>query len=68
MTGESVDEIQFNVNKLQSAIDSWVKINGLKLNINKTKYMVFTNKKIYTSSIEVLLDGTKIKKVKKNDF
>ena len=68
VTGESVDEIQFNVNKLQSAIDSWVKINGLKLNINKTKYMVFTNKKIYTSSIEVLLDGTKIKKVKKNDF
>ena len=68
VTGESVDEIQSKVNQLQSALDSWVKIDGLKLNIKKTKYMVFTNKKIYTSSIEVLLDGTKIKKVKKNDF
>ena len=47
VTGDSVDELQFKINLLQSSLDNWVMINGLKLNIKKTKFMVFTNKNCY---------------------
>ena len=38
------------------------------LNINKTKFMAFTNKKIYLSCIEVTLDNTKILKSEEERF
>ena len=45
VTGDSVDELQSKINLLQSSLDNWVRINGIKLNIKKTKFTVFTNKK-----------------------
>ena len=68
VTGDSVDELQSKINILQSSLDNWVRINGLKLNIKKTKFMVFTNKKVDLSSIEVTLDNTKIKKSDEERF
>ena len=67
MTGDSVDELQFKINLLQSSLDNSLRINGLKLNIKKTKFMVFTNKKIDTSDIEIILD-TKIRKTNEERF
>ena len=59
--GESIGEVQEKINRLQSLLDEWVRNNGLKLNIKKTKFMVFTNKKVDMNRIEVTLDNTKIK-------
>ena len=46
VTGYNIDELQAKVSSLQSLLDNWVRNNGLKLNVKKTKFMIFTNKNI----------------------
>ena len=43
ITGYSFSEVQTIVETVLEALDKWVVLNGLKLNIKKTKYMVFSN-------------------------
>ena len=43
-TGDNYDSLRENINAVLQLIHNWVAKNGLKLNIKKTKYMVFTNK------------------------
>ena len=48
-------------NKLLQDIDNWVNLNGLKLNVKKTKYMVFTNKRnIESARFNIRLNGIDI--------
>ena len=68
VTGNDIDELQAKVSSLQSLLENCVRNNALKLNIKKTKCMIFTNKNIFffpvyidTSGIEVIFDNTKIK-------
>ena len=57
---DSFAEIQKKLELLLEQLHTWVKENGLKLNLKKTKYMIFTNKpKI---EIEVKLNGVPIEK------
>ena len=44
ITGYSVSEIRGKIDTILSEINSWVTANGLKLNLKKTKYMIFSNK------------------------
>ena len=44
VTGNTYDEVSYKVNTLLQKIQNWVVDNGLKLNLSKTKYMIFTNK------------------------
>lgn len=60
--GEDVDEM---VNKLNSDLNNfgkWLKCNKLKLNVEKTKYMVITHKNI--DDLNILIDDEKINRVK----
>ena len=61
VTGYNIDELQAKVSSLQSLLDNWVRNNGLKLNIKKTKFMILNNKNIDISGIEMILDNTKLK-------
>jgi len=49
---------RFN-NELQN-ISQWLYINKLILNVNKTNYMIFTNKHIIIDDIEVKINGNVI--------
>ena len=42
ITGKSVNEINEKFNKLSEALLSWVDTNGLKLNLKKTNFMIFS--------------------------
>ena len=44
ITGYTFEEVSEKVNALLQKIQNWVIGNGLKLNLSKTKYMIFTNK------------------------
>ena len=46
ITGDNELELQRKYNILTTAIEKWVNTNGLLLNVTKTKYMIFSNKKI----------------------
>ena len=46
ITGNSIDEINEKFNKLSMALLSWVDTNGLKLNLKKTHFMIFSRQKV----------------------
>ena len=61
ITGYNYSEISTRVKTVLSAIDKWVTLNGLKLNIKKTKYMVFSNKRDNnTDKFNITLNGVSI--------
>ena len=51
-----------------SKISTWLKTNKMSLNIGKTHFMLFTNKKRKDHDINIMIDGTKIEEVKKTKF
>ena len=44
INGTDVRKIELELNEELRNIASWLKINKLSLNVNKTQYMVFTRK------------------------
>ena len=59
ITADNYIELSEKVNTVLTLIETWVKNNGLKLNIEKTKYMIFTNKT--KQQISISLYGEPIK-------
>ena len=57
--------MQDELNSELSKISLWLKVNKLSLNIGKTRFMVFTNKKKRLDELNILIDGNKIEEVKK---
>ena len=53
ITGKNVDEIKSKFDELTEALLDWVTVNGLSLNVKKTKYMIFSNVNItpFTASM-----------------
>ena len=51
-----------------SIINNWIKYNRLKLNIAKTKYILFQNRSITNTLPPILLEGTLIERVKYSKF
>ena len=69
VTGNSLLDIKDKLNAVIAAIDIWVKCNGLKLNVKKTKYMVFSNKRdIDYSSLQLFLNGKCLERSEKERF
>ena len=67
ITGANMDEIQVKVSELASNLLNWVQCNGLALNLKKTYYMVFTNRRINTD-IELRINNIVIKRVTETRF
>lgn len=69
VTGNNITEIKDKINELLISINSWVTTNGLKLNLTKTKYMVFTNQRNNDlNDLDIRLNGVDIKKVESERF
>ena len=56
------------LNSELSKISIWLKANKISLNIGKTHFMVFSNKKRRQYDLNIMVDVTKIEEVKKTNF
>ena len=65
-TGQSIEIIEMNMRNFISKLEEWVALNGLKLNISKTKYMLFSNRN--TRDINVEISATSIERKKTERF
>ena len=68
VTANDITELTQKVKTVLQLIDSWVTGNGLKLNIKKTKYMVFTNRHNIDRDLNLTLNGTKIEYTERERF
>ena len=67
-TGNDLNKMQEELNFELSKISHWLKVNKLSLNIGKTHFMVFTNKKKRLDELNIMIDGIKIEEVRKTKF
>ena len=66
ISADTYAELNNLVNIVVNTILTWVANNGLKLNVDKTKYMIFTNKR--REDIHVSIDGNRLKKSEHERF
>jgi len=59
--GDSSEDIEDKLNKILEAIEKWLYVNKLLLNINKTKFMILKNKRKVTNRIINILNSQKFK-------
>ena len=55
------------INTILNSIDNWVNLNGLKLNVKKTKYMIFSNKQC-NENLNIRLNNIAINRTKCERF
>jgi hypothetical protein len=64
ISGNDIKSIADKMNIELDTVVRWLIANRLSLNINKTKYMVFSpSKKILNKDFEIILSGTKLEEV-----
>ena len=68
VTGYSSSEINNKINDVLNTIDKWVTLKGLKLNLKKTKFMIFSNMRDDNHNISVSLNGVTIDRVESERF
>ena len=52
-----------NINAELEKVNTWLKLNKLSLNVQKTKFMVFHRKRKKVSEVNVAIDNTVIERV-----
>ena len=57
INGSNIHEVAALTNQLTKTLVQWVNINGLKLNLKKTCYMIFTRKRINLSNFQLNIDN-----------
>lgn len=62
ISGKTLHEIQLKFAALSEALTNWVNVNGLSLNIKKTNYMLFSNKKLVLDNFVLTINSTPINK------
>ena len=60
ITGKDIEEIRSQFSVLAEALVDWVSLNGLSLNVKKTKYMIFSNIKLNLSSFSASIANVPI--------
>ena len=68
INGTDVRKIELELNEELRNIASWLKINKLSLNVNKTQYMVFTRKLNKIENIVLRVEGQTIERVTQTKF
>ena len=63
--GNNLKQMEDELNSELSKISIWLKANKLSLNIGKTHFMVFSNKRRKHYDLNIKIDETKIEEVKK---
>ena len=67
LSNENLDELCTDLNNELAKIDRWFKVNKLSLNVSKTNYMVFTNRR-KNVKCPLKINGTEIEKVTISKF
>lgn len=62
-SGDNIKDIEIKVNEDLQRINKWLNANKLKLNLEKTKFMVLTKNDISDSDIEVKINNESIGRV-----
>ena len=67
INGKDIKKLEHDLNKILADISEWLKVNKLSLNVKKTHYMIFSNKKSRERpSVNLKIDGETLSEVKKN--
>ena len=67
-SGTDLPAMANNINYELEQISLWLKVNKLSLNVKKTHYMVFTNKKSRTANLKISIDNQIIDEVCQTKF
>ena len=66
VTGKTHKEIEEVINQVILKLTTWVKLNSLKLNTTKTKYMIISNNNNH--DFDITINGSKISRVSQEKF
>jgi ribonucleases P/MRP protein subunit RPP40 len=65
ISGDTTEEVSRKLNEDLALLSNWLNCNKLKLNVDKTKCMIITNKKIQKDEIMMNIGGKMIGRVTK---
>ena len=68
LQGDDINELQLRFNEELVRVSSWIKINKLSLNINKTHCLLFTRKSRNNLQLNIVIDGFPIELSNKTKF
>ena len=68
INGKDVSKIEQELNEELSNIASWLKINKLSLDVNKTQFMIFSRKQNQIENIVIRIEGQIIERVTQTKF
>ena len=68
INGKDASKIELELNEELSNIVSWLKINKLSLNVNKTQFMIFSRKQNQIENIVIRIEGQIIDHVTQTKF
>jgi hypothetical protein len=68
ISGDNVEEVMRNMNKDLQLLSKWLNYNKLKLNVEKTKFMVITNKRIVKNEVSLNINDQPIERVIKMKY
>ena len=68
MSHKNLQQLQQNFNTEFQKIVNWLNVNKLVLNLNKTHYMIFTNKVIDNNDVLISVNDTPIQRVRHVNF
>ena len=64
----NIVDITCTVNNELEKLDIWFRVNKLSLNVNKTNFIMFTNKKQLRPTVNIVLNGKNIEQVSHTKF
>ena len=67
-SGTDIHGIEDTINKELANMSTWLKVNRLSLNVEKTHFMMFTNKRYSIAKIEIKIDNEPIEETMKTKF
>ena len=67
-TGANLEDISKVISTELDKINGWFSLNKLSLNVSKTNYMIFSNKKLASTKANIYFNGQKISEVSDTKF
>ena len=64
----NIVDITCTVNNELEKLDMWFRVNKLSLNVNKTNFIMFTNKKQLRPTVNIVLNGKNMKNSRLNAY
>ena len=64
----NIDDVTTVVNNELKQLGLWFRANKLSLNVNKTNFIMFNNKKQLRTDVHIVLNGTNIEQVTNTKF